>query len=69
MTSGAESFLAGTGSCRIFVEGVEELFRTLQPLGIIHGNAPLTDQPWGDRDLAVQDPDGNLVTFFEGLPG
>jgi len=69
VTSGAESFLAGTGSCRIFVEGVEELFRTLQPLGIIHGNAPLTDQPWGDRDFAVQDPDGNLVTFFEGLPG
>jgi len=68
VTSGAESFLAGTASCRILVEGVEELYRTLQPFGIIHGNAPLTDQPWGDRDFAVQDPDGNLVTFFEGIP-
>ena len=68
MTSGAESFLAGTASCRILVEGVGELYRTLQPLGIIHGNAPLTNQPWGDRDFAVQDPDGDLVTFFEAIP-
>ena len=63
--SGAESFLAGTASCRIRVEGVEELYQALRPLGIVHGNAPLTDQPWGDRDFAILDPDGNLVTFFQ----
>jgi catechol 2,3-dioxygenase-like lactoylglutathione lyase family enzyme len=65
MISGAESILAGTVSCRIRVEGVEELCSSLRPLGIVHGNAPLTDQPWGDRDFAILDPDGNLVTFFE----
>jgi len=63
--SGAESFIAGTASCRIRVEGVEELYDAMRPLGIVHNNAPLTVQPWGDRDFAILDPDGNLVTFFE----
>jgi catechol 2,3-dioxygenase-like lactoylglutathione lyase family enzyme len=66
--SGAESFIAGTASCRIRVEGVEELYDMLRPLGIVHDNAPLTDQPWGDRDFAILDPDGNLVTFFQPVP-
>jgi catechol 2,3-dioxygenase-like lactoylglutathione lyase family enzyme len=67
VVSGAESFIAGTASCRIRVEGVEELYRVLQPLGVVHNNAPITDQPWGDRDFGVLDPDGNLVTFFQSL--
>ncbi|RUQ32876.1 hypothetical protein ELQ35_01730 [Peribacillus cavernae] len=33
--SGAESFIAGTSSCRIEVEGVDELYRRIQPLGIL----------------------------------
>ena len=65
IVSGAESFIAGTASCRVRVEGVEELYNSALRLGIVHGNAPLTDQPWGDRDFAIQDPDGNLVTFFQ----
>ena len=65
IVSGAESFIAGTASCRVRVEGVEELYDSALRLGIVHGNAPLTDQPWGDRDFAIQDPDGNLVTFFQ----
>ena len=67
IVSDAESFLAGTAGCRIRVEGVEELYNTIRPLGIVHGNAPLTDQPWGDRDFAILDPDGNLVTFFQPI--
>jgi catechol 2,3-dioxygenase-like lactoylglutathione lyase family enzyme len=67
IVSGAESFIAGTASCRIRVEGVEELYDALLPLGIVHDNAPLTVQPWGDRDFAILDPDGNLVTFFEPI--
>jgi len=67
IVSGAESFIAGTASCRIRVEGVEELYKTFRPLGIVHGNAPLTDQPWGDRDFSILDPDGNLVTFFQPI--
>jgi catechol 2,3-dioxygenase-like lactoylglutathione lyase family enzyme len=65
IVSGAESFIAGTASCRIRVKGVEELYEALRPLGIVHNNAPLSVQPWGDRDFAILDPDGNLVTFFE----
>ncbi|MEX2029347.1 MAG: VOC family protein [Anaerolineales bacterium] len=65
IVSGAESFLAGSASCRIRVDDVEELYRALRPLGIVHDNAPLSDQPWGDRDFAILDPDGNLFTFFQ----
>ena len=65
IVTGAESFIAGTASCRIRVDGVDGLYQALSPLGIVHGNAALTDQPWGDRDFAVLDPDGNLVTFFQ----
>lgn len=65
VVSGAESFIAGTASCRIAVTGIDELHRSLQPLGVLHPNSPLTDQPWGDRDFGVSDPDGNLLTFFQ----
>ena len=65
--SGAESFLAGTASCRISVEDVDELHDVLEPLGILHPNAPLTNQPWGSREFGVLDPDNNLITFFESV--
>ena len=65
VVSGAESFLAGTASCRVRVTEIDALYNVLRVLGIVHNNAPLTRQPWGDRDFAVVDPDGNLVTFFE----
>lgn len=65
--SGAESFIAGTASCRIEVEGVDEMYHRIQPLGILHPNAKLSDQWWGVRDFAVSDPDNNLIAFFEKL--
>lgn len=65
VVSGAKSFIAGTVSCRVRVDEVDELYRTLQPFGIVRNNAPITDEPWGDRDFGVVDPDGNLVTFFQ----
>ncbi|MGH8523061.1 MAG: bleomycin resistance protein [Gammaproteobacteria bacterium] len=65
IVSGAESFIAGTGGCRVSVEGVEEWYRVVQPLGILHDNAQLEVTPWGTREFAVVDPDNNLVTFFE----
>lgn len=65
VVSGAESFIAGTHSCRIGVEAVDDLHRVLQPLGILHPNGQLEDMPWGTREFGVLDPDGNLITFFE----
>lgn len=67
VVSGAESFIAGTHSCRIAMEGVDEFYRAVQPFGIIHPNGHLEDMAWGTRDFGVLDPDGNLITFFERL--
>ena len=63
--SGAESFLAGTHSCRIEVDGIDDLHRELEPKGIMHSNAPLQTRPWGAREFGVLDLYGNLITFFE----
>ncbi len=65
VVSGAESFIAGTHSCRIGVEAVDDLHRVLQPLGILHPNGQLEEMPWGTLEFGVLDPDGNLITFFE----
>jgi catechol 2,3-dioxygenase-like lactoylglutathione lyase family enzyme len=65
VVSGAESFIAGTASCRVEVEGVDELYRELRPLGILEPDAQPRDQWWGSREFHVKDPDNNLVTLFE----
>lgn len=65
VVSGAESFLAGTASCRIAVVGVDALYRALEPHGMVHPNALLGDKPWGTREFGVLDPDGNLITLYE----
>ncbi|BDZ95619.1 hypothetical protein VEE69_44960 (plasmid) [Escherichia coli] len=59
--TGAESFIAGTASCRIEVEGIDELYQHIKPLGILHPNTSLKDQWWDERDFAVIDPDNNLI--------
>ena len=61
--SGAESFIAGTASCRIGVDAVDELYAELNDQ-IVHPNAALHDEPWA-REFGVLDPDRNLVTFFQ----
>jgi catechol 2,3-dioxygenase-like lactoylglutathione lyase family enzyme len=64
--SGAESFIAGTASCRIRVEGVDELFEELRPKNVLHPvsrGVQATD--FGTREFATLDSDGNLITFFE----
>jgi predicted N-acetyltransferase YhbS/catechol 2,3-dioxygenase-like lactoylglutathione lyase family enzyme len=52
-------------SCRIQVLGIEELFRKCEALGIVHPNAALDTKPWGSKEFAILDVDGNLVTFHE----
>lgn len=65
IVSGAESFLAGTASCRVAVTHVDALHAVLEPQGILHPNGSLREQPWGSREFAVLDPDDNLITFYE----
>jgi hypothetical protein len=64
--SGAESFLAGTASCRIEVADIDALFAELEPAGVLHdvsrGGVGATD--FGTREFATLDLDGNLLTFF-----
>lgn len=67
MRSGAESFLAGTASCRIQVKGVSELFGELAAQDVLHPvpKDGLSNTDFGSREFATLDLDGNLVTSFE----
>jgi len=50
-------------SCYIRVQQVDELYKELKPKGVVHPKAPLADQPWGMREFAITDNDGNLIRF------
>jgi catechol 2,3-dioxygenase-like lactoylglutathione lyase family enzyme len=65
--SGAESFIAGTASCRIRVEGVDDLYDELRSADVLHpvSKAALSDTDFGTREFATLDQDGNLVAFFQ----
>jgi catechol 2,3-dioxygenase-like lactoylglutathione lyase family enzyme len=64
--SGAESFLAGTASCRIEVSDVDALFAELQSAGVLHhvSRDGVSATDFGTREFATLDRDGNLLTFF-----
>jgi catechol 2,3-dioxygenase-like lactoylglutathione lyase family enzyme len=65
--SGAESFIAGTASCRIAVDGIDVLYDELREAAVLHRvsrDGP-GDTDWGTREFAALDLDGNLLTFFE----
>jgi len=65
--SGAESFIAGTASCRIMCGGVDELFDELRAADVLHAvsKGGVDDTGFGTREFATLDQDGNLVTFFQ----
>lgn len=50
-------------SCRIDVVGVDQLYDEMSASGVVHPNGPLTEQPWGLREFAVLDADGNMIKF------
>jgi catechol 2,3-dioxygenase-like lactoylglutathione lyase family enzyme len=64
--SGAESFLAGTASCRIEVEQVDDLFAELRAAGVLHrvSRDGVEGTDFGTREFATLDLDGNLLAFF-----
>jgi catechol 2,3-dioxygenase-like lactoylglutathione lyase family enzyme len=67
VSSGAESFIAGTASCRILVDGVDDLFSEIGRGDVLHpvSREGVTTTDFGTREFATLDLDGNLVTFFE----
>lgn len=64
--TGAETFIAGTASCRIEVQGIEELFQEYKIKGVLHSpDTEVTDQYWGHREFPAVDNYRNLLTFYE----
>ena len=65
--SGAESFIAGTASFRVRVEGVDELYEEMRGSDVLHpvSKDGVDDTDFGTREFATLDQDGNLVTFFQ----
>ncbi|MBL8448082.1 MAG: VOC family protein [Zoogloeaceae bacterium] len=61
----ADRRIAEATSCRLRVTGIAELYAQCREHGIVHPRAALADTPWGSREFAILDPDGNLVTFHE----
>ena len=66
VSSGAESFIAGTASCRIQVDEIVVLYREMRDAGVLHYTDPggAQDTAWGTREFAVTDLDNNLLVFF-----
>ena len=66
VSTGAESFIAGTASCRIMSEGIDELYEELRAQDVLHpvSRGGVDDTDFGTREFAALDLDGNLVTFF-----
>jgi catechol 2,3-dioxygenase-like lactoylglutathione lyase family enzyme len=64
--SGAESFLAGTASCRIETEDVDALYGELKAANVLHpvSRDRITETDFGTREFATLDADGNLLEFF-----
>jgi catechol 2,3-dioxygenase-like lactoylglutathione lyase family enzyme len=67
VSSGAESFIAGTASCRIKVDGVDDLYEELSAKDVLHpaSREGVSDTDYGTREFAAFDQDGNLISFFE----
>jgi catechol 2,3-dioxygenase-like lactoylglutathione lyase family enzyme len=64
--SGAESFLAGTASCRFEVARVDAFYEELSAADVLHPTSRqgVATTDFGTREFATLDLDGNLLTFF-----
>lgn len=54
-------------SCYIHVNNVDGLYKEMMASGVVHPNGPLQDQPWGMREFAILDGDGNMIKFGQNL--
>ena len=66
--SGAESFLAGTASCRIEVEEIDKLFKEYKNQGVLYNmNTTIAKTSWGTLEFEALDLHRNLLVFFENM--
>lgn len=52
-------------ACYVRVTGIDALHEEFAAQKVVHPNGPLADRPWGQREFAVLDGDGNLIRFGE----
>ena len=69
VSSGAESFIAGTASCRIELDstaGIDELYEELRRADVLHpvSKPGVDDTDFGTHEFSALDLDGNLLGFF-----
>jgi hypothetical protein len=57
--------IAENSSCRLSVIGIDELYTEAAGREIVHPKAHLETKPWGLREFAVVDINGNLIWFAE----
>ncbi len=57
--------IAEATGCRVQVHRINELYAHCASQAMVHPNAALDTKPWGTREFAILDPDGNLITFYE----
>jgi len=50
----------------ILVSGIDNYFDDLKGKGVIPLSEP-KNQPWGNREFLVQDPDGYNIVFYEPI--
>jgi uncharacterized glyoxalase superfamily protein PhnB len=55
------------GVAFLLVDDVDDLFRELSGRGVSIELSP-TDQTWGNREMYVNDPDGNSLRFVRAAP-
>lgn len=55
-----------TSRLRFYVEDPDQLSREYEQRAVRIDN-PLTSTPWGTREFALYDPDGNALTFYRDL--
>lgn len=66
--SGAESFLAGTASCRVAVENIDKLFAEYKESEVLYNPSTVVEETaWGTREFPAVDLHRNLLTFYEPL--
>lgn len=64
--TGAESFLAGTASCRIEVENIDALYDEYKNQNVLYDSDTIVEStPWGTREFPALDLHRNLLTFYE----
>jgi len=56
-----------TTRLRFLVEDPDALFAEYRDKQVLGKRTRLADTPWGTREFALYDPDGNALTFYRDL--